>query len=422
MVRTDRDSVRRFATAAAVAAAVAVAPSQALATAGSTTLALNGPAAQSLRDGGVRIAALKPASGQGQQVKLPVRSGLAGATTTLLSHGGGIAMEARRGETLRLTKLRLLLGKRSRVTANLGGESIDLFRVSRGKREVDPSAGSVDLKGLRLKLTGAATRAIAERLDLAQDRQSRSNRRHRPAGKKAQDFGTLSSRVTGLIASGTSPGAQNTAQKGQSGCPLPSGAGPAPEDPLLKAVRPAGAVDVTGATIDWHVRESFIRYIATGEGTSVSGGASADPPVLLPGASTPLSYDFHFPFVSGWHDGGANPASPADDKAAIYYGSAVRFLYSGHEIDLATSAPEIEIAGGASRAIFAISEDGGPATRQVLINLDLSRAAAVTASGNIHTYQGMPGAIPAGTASSVFAGFYAPGSEFGCVTVSYTIG
>lgn len=419
MVRTDRDSVMRFATAAAVAAAVAVAPSQALAVAGSTTLALNGPAAQSLRDGGVRIAALKPASGQGQRVKLPVRSGLAGATTTLLSHGGGIAMESPRGETVRLTKLRLLLGKRTRVTASLGGESIDLFRVSGGKREVDPSAGSVDLKGLRLKLTGGARRAITERLDLPQNRPSGQRRQ---AGKGAQDFGALSSRVTGLIASGVSPGTQNAGQKGQSGCPLPSGAGPAPEDPLPKAIRPPGAVDVIGATIDWHVRESFIRYIASGEGTSVSGGASADPPVLLPGASTPLSYDFHFPFASGWHDGGADPASQADDKATIYYGGAVRFLYSGHEIDLATSAPEIEIAGSASRAIFAISENGGPATRQVLVNLDLSRAAAITASGNTHTFQGVPGAIPAGTASSVFADFYAPGTELGCVNVSYTAG
>jgi hypothetical protein len=420
MVRTDRDSVRRFATAAAVAVAVAVAPSQALAAAGSTTLALNGPVAQSLRDNGVRIAALKPASGQGQRVKLPVRSGLAGATTTLLSHGGGITMESSRGETLRLTKLRLLLGKRSRITAGLGSESIDLFRISGGKRKVDPDAGSVDLKGLRLKLTGAATRAITKRLDLPQDRQGRPNGRRRPAGKEAQDFGTLSSRVTGLIASGAGPGTQHAGQKEQSGCPLPSGAGPAPQEPLPVAARPPGATDIAGATIDWHVRESFIRYIATGEGTSVSGGATAGPPVLLSGASVPLSYDFRFPFASGWHDNGANPADPADDTAAIYGGGALRFLYSGHGIDLTTASPEIEINGGASRAIFTVTEGSGSPQRQVLVNLDLSRAGAIAVTGNTHTYERVPGAIPAGTATSVFGGFYAPGTEFGCFTLSYS--
>ena len=113
------------------------------------------------------------------------------------------------------------------------------------------------------------------------------------------------------------------------------------------------------------MRESFIRYIATGEGTSASGGATADPPVLLPGATTALSYDFRFPFANGWIDTGANPSSPADDTAALYFSGALRFLYSGHGIDLLTSGPEIEIAGGASRAIFSISEDGGAAERQV---------------------------------------------------------
>ncbi len=58
----------------------------------------------------------------------------------------------------------------------------------------------------------------------------------------------------------------------------------------------------------------------------------------------------------------------------------------------------------------------------MLVNLDLSRAAAISASGSTHTYERVPGAIPSGTASSVFAGFYAPGTEFGCFTVSYSTG
>jgi hypothetical protein len=168
------------------------------------------------------------------------------------------------------------------------------------------------------------------------------------------------------------------------------------------------------------VRESFIRYIATGEGTSVSGGATADPPVLLPGASTALSYDFRFPFAEGWVDTGANPASPADDTAALYFDGAVRFQYSGHGIDLLTADPEIELAGAASRAIFSISDNGGAAERQVLVNLDLGAAGAISQSGTSYTYERVPGAIPSGTASSLFAGFYAPGTDFGCFDVSFS--
>jgi hypothetical protein len=204
------------------------------------------------------------------------------------------------------------------------------------------------------------------------------------------------------------------------GCPLPSTAGPAPEEPLPVAAPPAGAVGITAATVSWDVRDSFIRYINTGEGTSVFGGATAAAPEVRPGSSAPLTYTFGFPFAKGWHHPGANPADPGDDKAAVNFAGGVRFLYSAHGIDLRTSAPEIELAGGASRAIFLVAEGEAAAEREVIVNLDLARAASVQASGNTITYERVPGAIPSGTATSVFAGFYAPGTDFGCFTVSYS--
>lgn len=395
--------------ATAIAVAAAALPASSPAASGSTKLTLDGPGAKTLREAGVRIAPLKPASGGSHKVSLPIASGLAGADTTLLRHRGGIVLAGNAGAEARLTKLSLLLGKRSLVEAKLGGEEIDLFKVLRGgRRDVDAAAGAVSLNGLRLKLTRSGAAAIARRLGLKT--------------LPPQRFATLSSDLSGLTrgnggGAGTAPGgpAQQSAT-----CPLPSGAGPAPEEPLPVATQPPGASAITGATIDWHVRESFIRYIGTGEGTAVSGGATADPPVLLPGASAALSYGFHFPFAgSSWLDTGANPADPADDSALVRFGGAVRFLYSGHGIDLTTAEPEIEIAGAKSRAIFSISESGGAAQRQVLVNLDLSRAAAIRASGNTYTYELVPGAIPSGTASSTFAGFYAPGTDFGCVSVSF---
>lgn len=393
-------------TAAAVAVAVTVLPAPALAAGGTTTLVLDGPAAGSLRSQGVTIAAESPAKGGSRRIVLPISAGLAGSTTTLLRQRGAISLSAG-GKKLRLAKLTLVVGKRARMEARIGGESVDLFKIlPGGRREVDPLTGRVDLANLRLKLSGAGARAIAKRLGLE---------RLRP-----QRFGTLAAVVSGLTPAGEAPG--EGGKDRAPGCPLPSGAGPAPEDPLPPApAAPPGAATITGVSIDWQVRESFIRYIGSGEGgTSVSGGATAEAPVLLPGASAALSYGFHFPFAAGWLDDGVDPANPADDTARLGFGGAVRFHFSAHGIDLTTADPEIEIAGANSRAIFKITDGADPSERQVLVNLDLSRAAAIKAAGNTFTYERVPGAIPSGTASSTFAGFYAPGTDFGCVTVSFT--
>jgi len=409
MIRSG--DIRRLGIAAVALATAAIAmPAGALGASGQTKLKLDGPAANALREQGVRIAPIKPARGGSRAVSLPVAAGLASTRTTLLRQRGGLALTAPGGDIARLTSLRLLLGKRSLVEAKLGGEEIDLFEVMRGgRREFGPASGKVQLSGLRLKLTPGAAKALAGRLDL------------KPV--PAERFGSLATKLSGLARgegnAGGGPAGGGPATK-STACPAPGSAGPPAEGTPPALARPVGAVDVTAASIRWRVRESFIRYIATGEGTSVSAGATADPPVLLPGASTPLSYDFRFPFANGWIDTGANPASPADDTAALYFDGAVRFQYSGHGIDLLTSGPEIELAGPASRAIFAISENGGAAERQVLVNLDLGAAAGISQSGTSYTYERVPGAIPSGTASSVFAGFYAPGTDFGCFDVSFS--
>lgn len=404
--------IRLFTIAAGALALAAMAlPAQSFAAiSGTTRLKLDGPAADALREQGVRIAPVKPAAGGARQIALPVAAGLAGSTTTLVRQRGAIELSGKKG-TARLGQLRLLLGgKRSLLEAELSGEEIDLFRVLGGRRNVDAANGSVRFDNLGLKLTRAGAKALATELGLK--------------SLPARRFGTLSTKLTGLTQGDSGTPGDSSAPSGpaqaSSACPLPSGAGLASEAPPPVAVRPPAAVDVTAATIGWHVRESFIRYIATGEGTSPVGGASADPPVLLPGASAALSYDFHFPFANGWLDSGADPGNPADDRAALYFNGGLRFLYSGHGIDLLTSSPELELNGSASRAIFGVAENGGAAQRQVLVNLDLSRAGAISQSGNSYTYDRVPGAVPAGTAASTFAGFYAPGTDFGCFTVSFS--
>jgi Htaa protein len=393
----------------------------AIAAGGQATLTLDGPAAQALRAQGVAIAPAGAASGGARRLVLPTRAGLAGETTTLLRQGGAIVLRAGRRQA-RLSGLSVVLGKQSRVEAKLAGTRVDLFRVGQGgRRVVDPVGGSASFSGLNLTLTGGAARALAAKLGLERVSSGR--------------FGVLAARATGLTATGVKAPSQGTGTGGSAGkgapsgggaqstaCPLPSGAGPAPESPLPVLSRPAAAVDVVAATLSWQVRESFIRYIATGEGTTPSGGAVADPPALVPGASAALSYGFQFPFASGWLDRGADPGNSADDTALVRFGGALGFRYSTHGIDLGTAEPELELRGASSRAIFAVSENGGAPARQVLANLDLSRAAAIRAEGNSFSYERVPGAIPAGTANGTFAGFYAPGTDFGCFTLSFQTG
>lgn len=408
MIRRTVNRAVGVTTAVALAAAVVLTTPAAPATAapGQAVLEISGPAAQALRAEGVKLSPLGAAKGGAKRIVLPVRSGLVGATATVLRFGGGVAL--RKGkQRVRLGDLRLTLGRRNGLAGKLGGDSVGLFRVlAGGQREVDVARGSARLSGLRLRMSRLAARELADRLGLGR----------RPAGV----FATLSAADEDLPQAAPAP--VPGSQPKDTSCALPSTAGPAPEEPLPVAARPPGAVDITGASLSWSVRDSFIRYINTGEGTSVSGGATAAAPEVRPGSSLPFTYAFGFPFAGGWHDAGANPADPADDRAAVYFSGGVRFLYSAHGIDLRTSAPEIELGGGASRAIFSVAEGEAPAERQVIVNLDLGRAASVQQSGGTITYDRVPGAIPAGTATSTFAGFYAPGTDFGCFTVTYSVG
>jgi hypothetical protein len=182
--------------------------------------------------------------------------------------------------------------------------------------------------------------------------------------------------------------------------------------------RPAGARTITSATVTWRVRESFIQYIASGEGTSTARGASGEPAEVAGGSEAPLVYSFHFPFAEGWCD-------PASGAARIAFTGTVGFKYADHEIDLRANDPEVELDGTSSRVIFRMtgsgSTDGGNA-RAVVETLDVSKAAGVFTGTDAKSfaYERVPAAVPPGAATSVFAGYYLPGDPFGWVSISFT--
>jgi Htaa protein len=388
-----------------VALAAASSPGAAAST-GTTTIELKGKAAKSLRTQGVRIGTFGGAKRRRARLVLPVAGGLV-SSTALLNQNGGVRLSRRadgRRRSVELRRLQVRLGRSSRIIGRIGDRRFTLFAVKApaARLSLDSRTGAASLRGGTLSVTRRAAVAVKRRLRL----------RRLPRGA----FGRLT--VDALVG-GSAGGGPGSGSGGPGGGPPASG--PIGDEPPVLA-RPATAVNVTGAQITWHVKPSWIRYINTGEGTTPFGGASGDPADATPecgdGAEppVPLVYAFHFPFANGWYD-------PPTKTAGVYFGGGVNFSYRMHGIDLDTKEPEVEINGASSRAIFRF--DGRQSTRPgnkraVLVDLDTAASPPVEGPGTV-SYDRIPGTIPAdGGSASVFAGFYAPGERFGCVSISFT--
>jgi Htaa protein len=316
---------------------------------------------------GVTVSATTPATRKGRAITLPVTAA-ALSSRAVVDTGGAITLKAGR-RSVKLSAPRLELGAPSRLTARLGGKRTTILTLAPNLIELD--ATSVSLGATRVTLA----RAIERRLRV----------------KVPRTFGTI--RVDATTEVPTT-------------CRLTTAGGQAPDAGATPVKpRPATALTVTGATVTWHVRDSFIRYIASGEGTSVARGATADPPEGDP----PLTYAFHFPAAGGWCD-------PVTGAARLTFSGTVRFSYEDHGIDLRASDPEVELDGPASRVVFTL---GG--RRQVIETLDVSKA-TVSSTSTAFTYDRIPAAIPPGAADSVFAGYYLPGDPFGWVSITFTTG
>jgi hypothetical protein len=354
---------------------------------------------------GITTSAVAPAKAKGSRFTFPVATATVGKAATL-SHRGGLRLRAGT-RSLTLSAPQLRLAKDSRLTAKVGKSTVTVLTVDGAKRKLNATAGTVALRGATVRLTVAGAAALRRTLRL---------RRLAPGvlGTLTVDAkrGTTTTTPGGPTVTtptttpgATTPGGGTTTPGG--GTPTDLG-GPAP------LARPASAVDVSAAPITWHVRDSFIQYINTGEGTTTSGGATAEPPTVRPGSSVPLVYDFHFPFKEGWYD-------PVSKTARVAYTGTVTFNYKGHGIKLTATDPEIEIAGGASRGIFVTANTDTAAKRGVLIKLDPAAATTVhSPDGTSHAYTQIPGSIPADAGASVFAGFYTAGAPFGWVDLNLT--
>lgn len=375
---------------------------------GSATLALDGTAAASLRKQGVEVV---------RQMRLPVQGGTLGEGASLALRGR-LTLRARshgRVRRVAFTRWRAnVRAGRTVFTAVVGGKrrvvlaaDVPPWRVA-----IAPEGGRATLRVVRVRLARGAATVIRKRLRLAR----------RPAGV----LGTAKARVTlrqqaggggGDGGGGSGPGGSPGGPGGSPGGP--GGGGPTPPtcDPNYELVpfppapaplaRPAGASTVTSATIVWRPRETLIRYINAGEGTTASDGASDGPVETKAGQALVYSFQLQLKTPDSWYD-------PATRTAGLFTRGTVRFHYSGHGIDVRLKNPEIELNGGASRSIVTLAGAGCtevPDMRGLMLDLG---------AGGVEP-GGAPLSVPAtltADGAAMWSSMYAPGSEWGSFEIS----
>lgn len=376
------------ATAALVALAAATAPT------GTTTIAADGPVAAGLREQGVAVA---------RQIVLPVQGGTIGSASALALRGRVTLRHGRRTLTLTQWRGRVQAGRTTLSALPTGARKrvvVLAAEVVPWRLTVTASSGKLRLEPVKVRLTRPGAKLIRTRLALETLRPG--------------VLGHLRAQATIPLAEQKVPG-DGTPGGGQT----PGGGGPTgptcevSSDQITPAgppmARPAGAVDVASATITWRPRDSFIRYVSSGEGAIASEGATAGPAEVLPGSATPLVYSFGFGLKAGsWYDA-------VSDTAGLFARGTVRFRYSGHGIDITVKDPEIELHGADSTAVFTLGGDG--CTQLGDIRGQMLALAPGAPSG--HDYGQIPATITS-TGADMFSGFYLPGDPWGSIAVAFT--
>ena len=417
---TTRRIAAGAATVALLAGASAAVPGAAQAQSadrGATTLALSASALKALKAQGVTVTAVSPAKLRAGKLTLPVARGALGTRSSWLEHDGGLTFRRRAGGKVRkvaFTDLRATLSASPNVSASSGDRRVSLFTVAKRTASVNADAGTAGLAATKVTLTAKAATLLRKGLRL--------KRLSRALGSVSVDA-ALRGRTAGSTPSapGTTAPGGTTPAPGTPGAPTPGNTELAPEPPVL--ARPDGAADVRDVKITWHIRDSWIRYLAGGDGASdgtVPGaGVAEGPATVRPGTATPLVYDFAYSpsATASWE-------LPGGGQAALYNAGALQFTYPAHTIDLVAKDPELELNGAQSRAIFRFDGASVAASsrnrRTVLLRLDPSKAQSRTDNGATVVYERIPAYVAEGAQSGVFANFYLPGDEFGSVSVSYT--
>lgn len=349
----------------------------------------------------VRQKLIRPANRFTGRPTFPVKRVRYSRTAKLRFKGGLKIVRKRRAVKIRKLRVLTAPGKPALLRGKAGKRTINFLRVKGGKRKFKRKTGELIRFG-NARLTRAGAKLLNDRL--------RTGRKRLRAGMV---WGYMNLYTLYRVIENDDPASE------------------VPPEPPVKS-EPAGTRSLTSASIEWYVRDSFIEYIATGQGTRAEDGAVAGPP-SGPGN---LVYSYNFPFASGW----TVPESGGTPENALVKGNGtVGFRYCQNTVNFTASDPEIELDGDEnSRLIFRVNGTDGtpfPDQRAVMVKLIPGRAESRSEVDNgdgttTVTYTKIPGFVPA-EGTGIFANFYDPFNpdfegqdprpdRFGFLTVTYT--
>jgi hypothetical protein len=364
-------------------AARAAAPT--VVTGGTTTVRPTGAAYRTLTRAGVRVRSVGDTRARGSRFLLPVTGGLRGGVT-VLEHGptDGLLLQ-RADDVVRLTGLRVRLGRSARVTGRIdGGAASTLFVMKASGLAGTAASGKATRRKVTWRLTARAARTLRGELGVR--------------GLRAGTFASAS--LTALLQKPGAPAAP--------GAPAPGPTAPAPGGPSSRVV---------AGTAGWGVKTSFRNYVG-----SASGGASGRIEVSEGATRVP---DGTFGFGAG--TGTVDRATGALDVA--FRGTVYFEKHGAGEsaaLRLWVRNPRVVFDGAVAMLRADVSsKDSATATvvdypDVALAQLDVTKGSR-TATDTTVTWAAIPTTLTEAGAPA-FAGFYGAGTELDPISFSVATG
>jgi hypothetical protein len=173
-------------------------------------------------------------------------------------------------------------------------------------------------------------------------------------------------------------------------------------------VTPASAVegDVTSATLDWGLKQSFRSYVAS----PIAHGTVTP----SEGASTNADGTYR------WSTSGTGVFDGAVPSADVSFGGSVQFVGHEGQLDLTFANPRVEVEGGTGTLYVDVASKAfgaNPAIDQDGVAFATLTPGAPTISGDQAVYSGVPATLTAEGAAA-FAGFYTAGTALDALSFS----
>lgn len=393
---------RMFAPLVAVALLLLLAPAaQAAPPTGSPVATITiGKKGAGLRAGSVRVTTTGNAKIFGSWAGMPVSDVSVGANSraSMVLSGSIKLRKGKRSATLR--GLLVKFDHRSiRITGKISARRITIFTAQASSQpKLNAPLNLVDASASNLALTKGAAREIHRKI------KSFSVRSRRLGVFKAAAWETA-----------PAPANPGTLDPSTSGTCKPIA------ETSTDPARPGTAIDLTCASLVWHLRDSWIHHagqsiaIAPAQGLlPIKGGDHVCPDA---GASKETTYSFWFPVLSGWWDpasGQGNLRSTGGERSRIDYGSVIADIEL-HDVELKLAGAGAELWAN----VHSRSTDKPESDQRV--KFATFNAATPMTGGPIAPGTALSRArvtlTPDG--STAFNGFYEAGMGFGCIDVGF---